>query len=67
MEMNGSGTCENEKTKTAGLRLFRVSKLPTTPHPKWHPRIDDYAKKVLRGNKRGREDVLRLKDSLPPL
>jgi hypothetical protein len=30
MEMIGSGTYENEKTMTAGHRLFRVSKLPTS-------------------------------------
>jgi len=38
-----------------------VSKLPTTTHAELFEKVDDYAKKGLRGNERGREVVLRLK------
>jgi len=46
MEMNESGKCENEKTKTAGLRLFRVSKLTTSSYIRWCERSADYAEKA---------------------
>jgi hypothetical protein len=42
MEMNKNGALKDEEKRTAGLRLFRVSKLPTSLQCQEVIKIEDY-------------------------